>query len=480
MTTMITPVRVRFAPSPTGNLHIGGLRTALFNWLLARHTKGRFLLRIEDTDIERNKDEYTHSILAAFGWVSIHSDEPIVIQSSRFSQHRQVVDSLLLQGLAYRCYCTADEVAARHATLFPGDEFVKYDQFCRNRVMKQEMVNTPHVIRFAIPSDSNNIEFEDIIRGPIVVDLKQLDDFIIVRSDGVPVYNLVVVIDDAYMQITHVIRGEEHISNTPKQLLIYRACGYKIPQFAHIPLILGPSGARLSKRDGATSVLEYRDKGYLPEALINYIARLGWAYGDQEKFSLDELIAFFSLEHISRKNAIFDIEKLDWLNGVYIREYSVDMLWNYCITQLSHLPLVKKLILCEKHELVVTGIVLYKERVTTLIHLLELVDRFCFGVFEPQLSNELSLLVGDNAINYLTVVIDQLSLLPLFEAEALKRTFKDIAVILDVKLSLIAQPVRVALQGSVSGPGLFDLLVGLEKEESLKRLHRLLVILREV
>ena len=293
-------VRVRFAPSPTGHLHIGGLRAAIFNWLFARHHKGTFLLRIEDTDRERSKQEYTDAILDAFAWMGITSDEPLIIQSERINAHIVVIKKLLEEGKAYRCYCSQEEVLQRHVDAGGDAHFVKYDGKCRFQT-SQDRVGE-HVVRFAIPSSVQHISFDDMIRGPITVASDELDDFIIARSDYSPMYNFVVVVDDAFMKITHVIRGEDHISNTPKQILLYQACGYEIPQFAHAPNILGPSGKKLSKREAAASVLEYRTMGYLPQALCNYLVRLGWSHGDQEVFSEQELIACFSLDAVGKKD----------------------------------------------------------------------------------------------------------------------------------------------------------------------------------
>lgn len=471
-------VRVRFAPSPTGNLHIGGLRTAFFNWLLARHNDGQFLLRIEDTDLERSKEQYTEAIIQAFDWVGLPSDEPIVIQSSRIKEHMAVVEDLIKHGRAYYCYCTPEEVQARHLQQYPDDEFVRYDGFCRNRGMQRDAQRLS-VVRFAIPDDLREIGFDDLIRGPIVFEKKYLDDFIIVRSDGLPVYNLVVVLDDAFMGITHIIRGEEHISNTPRQLLIYRACGYREPLFAHLPVILGPSGARLSKRDGATSVLDYRDNGYLPHALLNYLVRLGWAHGDQEKFTLHELISYFSLEQVSLKNAIFDIEKLRWLNAVYMREMSVADLWLYMQTVLLHLPTVKMLHDHVDQTLVLNGIALYKDRCVTVIELVDLVGKFLYA---PSLTHHsrvalLDMIGGENAIDYLQVVYTHIDGMHEMGADQLKHDFKQISHERNVKLAMLAQPLRVALQGAPSGPGLFELMIALGKVRTVERIKALLDIL---
>src|SRR5579871_1532569 len=255
-------VRVRFAPSPTGHLHIGGLRTAFFNWLFARHFDGVFLLRVEDTDLERSKKEYIESQLASMRWAGLEPDEPIVIQSERFPEHTAVIQQLIAQKKAYRCYCPQ----AKQEDFQDGEPFYrKYDRACRNKVQQDE--TKPHVVRFAVPDNLERIEFNDLIRGLVSWPIEEIDDFVIARSDGRPIYNFVVVVDDAFMRISHVIRGEDHISNTPKQILLYQACGFNVPAFAHLPMILGPTGQRLSKRDAATSVLDYKANGYLPDAL---------------------------------------------------------------------------------------------------------------------------------------------------------------------------------------------------------------------
>jgi glutamyl-tRNA synthetase len=329
-------VRVRFAPSPTGHLHIGGLRTALFNWLFARHHGGAFLLRIEDTDVERSTKEYRDSILESFAWTELVHDEEIVTQSDRIEEHRKVADQLIANGKAYRCFCSPEEVASRYGHAAHEDFFVKYDGHCRTRLAQADDNDRSHVVRFKLPTDRNEIVFQDLIKGPITIGLDQLDDFIILRSGGYPMYNFVVVVDDAYMGITHIIRGEEHIINTPKQILLYEACEYSVPFFLFFSLILGPSGDKLSKRDGATSVVEYRREGYIPHALLNYLARLGWSHGDQEIFSLSELIEYFSLDRVGNKGAIFDFEKLAWINGMYIREMDEQSLIDAIIRDVDH------------------------------------------------------------------------------------------------------------------------------------------------
>lgn len=477
------PVRVRFAPSPTGHLHIGGLRTALFNWLFARHNKGYFLLRLEDTDAQRSKQEYTDSIYDAFSWVGIHSDEPIVIQSARIQEHTRIIDTLVADGKAYRCYCTQEQVVARHEQRFPGDAFVKYDGLCRglSAVVTDSMYNKqtqadlamPFVIRFALPDNRQEIVFEDLICGRISFHRDQLDDFIIARSDGQPMYNFVVVADDAFMNITHVIRAQEHLINTPKQILLYEACGYTLPQFAHVPLILGPSGDKLSKRDAATSVLDYKADGYVPAALLNYLARLGWAHGDQEIFSITELISYFSLDHVGKKGAIFDSAKLQWLNGVYMRQMSAADLYAYAVDCFRglHVEKLKAFYIVDQQKLFAL-IELYKERAHTVKELMDVVIMVGAGpiTFNTQ---DLSVWIKPETADYIAQLLLVYKKCDLFDAENAKNGIKEVAQDNGLKLVELAQPVRIALQGSSSGPGVFELLTILGKEESLRRIEGL-------
>jgi len=483
----LSPIRVRFAPAPTGNLHIGGLRTALFNFLFARHHKGFFLLRIEDTDIERSKDEYTQAILDGFTWVGIQSDEPLVIQSERNGEHKLIIEKLLKEGKAYRCYCTQEMVVERHNLSHPGDPFIKYDGQCRSLIRYDttfQQSTSTFVIRFAIPEKRSEIIFDDLICGKLSFSIDQLDDFIIVRSDGSPMYNFVVVADDAFMRISHVIRAQEHIINTPKQILLYEACGYVVPHFAHVPLILGPSGEKMSKRDGATSVLEYRKEGYLPEALLNYLARLGWAHGDQEIFTLDELIAYFSLEHVGKKGAIFDGIKLKWLNKHYIRHKTADYLYTYAVNNLDG-SIQNLLSQCYAHNNIqlFAFIDLYKERVDTIKELIELVlmvikgpDQF-LGQFNAQ---DIEKWITPPTVGYLQQIVVYLvdswpkrSDSMQVDLAQVKNLVKSVADKNGLTLVQLAQPIRIALQGSSSGPGVFELMHILGKDEIIRRIQNM-------
>ncbi len=312
----MSELRVRFAPSPTGYLHVGGARTALFNYLLAKKQAGKYVLRIEDTDVARSTQESVDAILNAMEWLGLSCDEGPFYQSERFDLYRQKVEQLLNEGKAYRCYCTAEELDAKREAAMKDGRKPKYDGSCRNR---SDQPDAPYVIRFRLPEDREETTFVDRIKGAISVRHEELDDLIIQRTDGTPTYNLVVVIDDAEMGINLVIRGDDHINNTPRQILLYQALGYTVPEFAHVPMILGADKKRLSKRHGATSVMVYQELGYLPEALVNYLVRLGWSFGDEEIFSMDDLIEKFSIDNVGKSAGVFNPEKLLWLNSHYIK-----------------------------------------------------------------------------------------------------------------------------------------------------------------
>lgn len=459
------PVRVRFAPSPTGHLHIGGLRTALFNWLFARHNQGVFLMRIEDTDLERSRQEYTDAIMQALDWMSLEADEPVLVQSTRINEHKKIIAQLLEQGRAYRCYCASEEITAR----FQGQgEIYFYDGHCRSLVAQKK--DKPFVVRFKVPEDQRAITFNDLIRGPITFEREQLDDFIIARSDGSPMYNFVVVIDDAYMRISHIIRGEDHISNTPKQIMLYQACGYPVPAFAHLPLILGSSGNRLSKRDAAVSVLDYRAQGYLPDALFNYLVRLGWSHGDQELFTREELITFFTLEHVGKKGSIFDMQKLDWLNGTYIRAMDDYQLFHYML-RIGLLDAKKQLPQFSESQ-IIDLIHLYKERAKTVR---EIADELIRMHTVPSAYDQegIQKWVTPETKEHLIQLIDTLRNAQKWDHDHLSALIKTLCEKLQIKLGALAQPIRIALTGGTTSPTVFQLLTILGQVESLKRIDKL-------
>ncbi|HLW73348.1 MAG TPA: glutamate--tRNA ligase [Candidatus Babeliales bacterium] len=459
-------VRVRFAPSPTGHLHIGGLRTALFNWLFARHHGGAFLLRIEDTDVERSTQEYRDSILHSFAWTQLEHDEEIVTQSERIAEHQNVAQQLVDAGKAYRCFCSPEDLTARYQRETSGDFFVVYDGHCRNRVAQVGDETKQHVIRFKLPAGRTEVSFDDLIKGTISISLDQMDDFIIIRSGGFPMYNFVVVVDDAFMRITHIIRGEEHIVNTPKQILLNEACGYPIPRFGHLPLILGPGGDKLSKRDGATSVVEYRRDGYLPHALLNYLARLGWSHGDQEIFSLSELIEHFSLEHIGRTGAIFDFEKLAWVNGVYLKSMTEEEILEAIISDVDTHFLTR---FSWNVETVKQLIALYKERVKTLKMLIVESVLVHDGPREYDVEDMQKWITPDTQY-HLDAVINICEKQELFTHDSCAAFAKELVATLGIKLVTLLQPIRLALLGKASGPGVFDLLAIIGRVETIKRL----------
>lgn len=312
------PVRVRFAPSPTGFLHIGGVRAALFNWLYARHHGGQFLLRIEDTDLERSEQHYTDDILASLKWLGLTWDEEPLYQSKRLEIYTAKVDELIAAGHAYRCTCTEAEVEAMREKAQAAGKKPKYDGSCREKKIPAN-VGKPFAVRAKLPLDGH-VEFTDLIRGVIRVENEELDDFVLIRTSGAPTYNLTVVVDDVATKMTHVIRGDDHINNTPKQLHLYRFFKYEQPEFAHLPMILGADKKKLSKRHGAVSANLYRADGFLPEAMLNFLARLGWSHGDQEIFTVEEMIKFFSFDKVQKASGVFNHEKLLWLNGEYIRK----------------------------------------------------------------------------------------------------------------------------------------------------------------
>lgn len=462
-------VRVRFAPSPTGHLHIGGLRTALFNWLFARHQGGAFLLRIEDTDFERSTQEYRDSILHSFAWTQLEHDEEIITQSERMHEYHKVAWQLIDAGKAYRCFCSPDDLVARYQRATGGDVFVAYDGYCRDRVAQEGDENAQHVVRFKLPEGRKEVSFEDLIKGTITIPLEQMDDFIIIRSGGFPMYNFAVIVDDAFMRITHIIRGEEHIVNTPKQILLNEACGYSNPRFGHLPLILGPGGDKLSKRDGATSVIEYRKDGYLAHALLNYLARLGWSHGDQEIFSLSELIQHFSLDNIGKKGAIFDFEKLAWVNTVYIKAMTEEQIIDAIVADVDTHFLTR---FTWDVDTVKCVIALYKERVKTLKMLVDELMLVHNGTQERHAEDMQKWITADTP-SHLDAMIIAFEKLDIFTHDSCAAVAKELAATLGIKLVTLLQPIRLALLGKASGPGLFDLLPIIGKTETIARLKAL-------
>ena len=480
---MTKPVRVRYAPSPTGYPHVGNIRTALFNWLFARHSGGRFIVRIEDTDVTRKVKGAVKAILDSLRWLGLDWDEgPEVggkygpyIQSERLDRYRETAERLIAQGDAYYCYCSPERLEAMRAEQVKRKQPPGYDRYCRNltpeeRAKKEAEGITP-VVRFKTPLEGQT-RFNDLIYGDVVFEHSTIDDFILFKSDGYPTYHLANVVDDHAMEISHVIRAEEWLSSTPRHLLLYRALGFEPPQFIHHPMILGPDRSKLSKRHGAVSILEYREQGYLPEAMVNFLALLGWSLDDRtEIISRQELIAHFSLERIGKTGAIFNREKLDWMNGVYIRSLTADEFFEaaqpYLMTDISA---GKALISSEEYVRDILPLV--QERARTLAEVTELAQFF----FVDELDYEPSLLIGENmnhqsAIQALTVAKQRLSQVQAFDANSLEGVLRPLAVELGLKTGQLFGTLRVAVTGRTAAPPLFQTMAVLGEKRCLKRIE---------
>jgi glutamyl-tRNA synthetase len=466
----MSDLRVRFAPSPTGYLHIGGARTALFNYLLARKEKGTFILRIEDTDVARSTQESVDAILQAMKWLGFSHDEGPFYQSERFDLYRSKVQQLLDAGLAYRCYCSQDELNAKREAALKSGGKPKYDGTCRNRT-EPPSADAPFVVRFKSPLEGETT-FVDRIKGPITFRNEELDDIIIQRTDGTPTYNFVVVVDDAEMGLTLIIRGDDHVNNTPRQIPIYRALDYPVPEFAHVPMILGADKSRLSKRHGATSVMAYRDMGYLPEAMVNYLVRLGWSFGDQEIFSLDELVEKFSIDSVGKAAGVFNPEKLLWLNAHYIKTGDPVRLGELLKEYLAvigvdtangpALPAVVKTLQERSHTLVemAEGAAFYFKDEVVFDE--KAVAKFLIAEKRPIL---------ETLIRCLDECMD-------WSHEGIAAAFKRVMDETGLKLGKIGPSVRVALVGGTTSPSIFEVVEVLGQEVSLKRLNAALDILR--
>lgn len=466
---MSEPIKVRFAPSPTGFLHIGGVRTAMFNWLFARHHGGQFVLRIEDTDHERSTEESITEILESMRWLGLDWDEGPYRQTERQELYSEKVEQLFKEGKAYRCTCTPEELDQKRSEAQKKGLKPKYDGTCRERTDQPE--GAPFVIRFKAPLEGS-VVVEDMLRGKVVFDIAELDDLILQRTDGSPTYNFVVVVDDADMGITHVVRGDDHLSNTPRQCLLYDALGFPRPRFAHVSMILGQDKARLSKRHGATSALAYRDMGYLPAAIINYLARLGWSHGDQEIFSREEMIQHFSFDSVHTSAAVFDSDKLSWLNEHYIKTTLPEEL-------ARHLEpfLIRSGILDEGHGLdfaeIARVIPSLNQRAKTLVEMAEKSAFYFKKEVEFDEKAKAKFLTGE-AKPLLEKAISGLSQLDDFSAEEIEALFKKVVEEEGTKLGKLAQPVRVALTGTTVSPGIYDVILLLGKEAALARLENAL------
>jgi glutamyl-tRNA synthetase len=459
----MTQVRTRFAPSPTGDLHIGGARTALFNWLLARHAQGIFILRIEDTDVARSTQEAIQVILDAMTWLGMDWDEGPFYQTERISLYQEAAEKLLNEGKAYRCYCTPEELATKREAALKAGIKPKYDRTCLGR--KSSPTGRSSAIRFFSPEEGKTV-VEDLIQGRVEFDNSELDDLIILRSDGLPTYNFSVVVDDATMQITHVIRGNDHLNNTPRQVQIYQALGYPIPRFGHVPMILGPDKKKLSKRHGAQSVMEYQKMGYLPQAVVNYLVRLGWSHGDQEEFTREELIEKFTLEAVGRSAAAMNPGKLDWLNSQYIKKMELDAL-----VQRARPFIEAKGYLNIDPDRLRKAVLSLRERVKTLVEMADL-SEFYFReriVYDEKAREKF---LKSESVPILKQSTEVFSKEAILDKGSVHHHIQQLAETRGEPLVKIAQPIRVALTGKAVSPPIDEVVEILGKSTVIQRLQR--------
>ena len=462
-------VRTRFAPSPTGYLHIGGVRTALFNWLYARHCGGTFILRIEDTDRERSTDESVQAILDGMAWMGLDYDEGPIYQTGRLERYQRVIDQLLDAGKAYRCYCTKEELDKIREEQRAQGIKPRYNRHCRDR-HNPERPDARPVIRFNNPLQGS-VAFDDAIRGKVVISNDELDDLVIARTNGGPTYNFAVVVDDIDMEITHVIRGDDHVNNTPRQINIFKALGAALPVFAHVPMIVGGDGQRLSKRHGAVSVLQYRDEGFLPEAMRNYLVRLGWSSGDQEIFSLDEMISSFDIQNVNRAASSFDSDKLKWLNQHYIKVSDSAQL----VALLSD-RLKGRGIDVSGGPPVDDVVSALRERAQTLGEMADKSEYF-FSDFEDYDTKAAQKHLRPIVRDMLADVRSRLSVVEPWCAELIHAQVIATVEDYDAKLGKLAQPLRVAVSGTAATPPIDETLLLVGKARTLERIDRALVFI---
>ena len=454
-------MKTRFAPSPTGLLHIGGIRTALFSWLYAKHHKGQFVLRIEDTDRERSTDEAVQVILDGMAWLGLKPDEGPYYQTQRFERHKEVINQLLDAGHAYRCTCSKERVEKLREEAMSRGEKPRYDGHCR----LLNLTDTDSVIRFKNPVEGQ-VVVDDQVQGNVIFENGELDDLIIARSDGTPTYNLTVVVDDMDMGITDVIRGDDHLNNTPRQINILKALGAVIPNYAHIPMILGPDGKKLSKRDGAASVLQYKEEGYLPEAVLNYLVRLGWSSGDQEIFSIEEMITEFDIKDVNKSASSINPEKLLWLNQHYLKNTDNTLLKE----PLSQIFKGMGINIAKGPDLE-DLIDIQKQRTETLKDLADQSVLF-YQDFDEYAENAAKKHLRPVVLEPLNVLYESLELIQQWTNEHIKTAIEDTAEKFEMKMGKIGQPLRVAVSGTGISPSIDDTLRLLGQEKSLSRLRK--------
>lgn len=462
-------VRTRFAPSPTGVLHLGSVRTALYCWLYAHHCNGKFVLRIEDTDRERSTPQNVEAILDGMAWLGMDADEGPFFQTDRFARYEEVIDQWLQEGKAYRCYCSKEELEDLRAGQMARGEKTRYDGRCRNREEPREGVEP--VVRFRNPLDGE-VVVEDEVRGTVVFQNAELDDLIIARSDGTPTYNFTVIVDDSDMQITHVIRGDDHLNNTPRQMNMLEALGADIPVYAHLPMILGPDGAKLSKRHGAVDIREYRERGYLPEAVLNYLVRLGWSYGNQEIFSVEEMFEHFDISDVNQSASSFNPEKLLWINQQHIiaspaKELGIAL--RPCLEALGLDPAngPKAADVAE----------VFRERAQTLVEMAENA-RYCYEDFDEIDAAAAKKNLRPVVLEPLQAARDALAELGRWDQESIDATIHKVADSFAIKLGKLGQPIRVAVTGGAVSPPIDATVWLIGKDRVIKRLDHALELVK--
>ncbi|RKL62699.1 glutamate--tRNA ligase [Thermoanaerobacteraceae bacterium SP2] len=481
---MSDKVRVRFAPSPTGSLHIGGARTALFNLLFARHNGGKFILRIEDTDTERSTEESARQIVRSLRWLGLDWDEGPekggeygpYFQSQRLELYRKEVQRLLDEGKAYYCYCTPEELAERREAALKAGKAPRYEGCCRELAEEQkkkfEAEGRKPTVRIKVPQEGQTV-VDDLIRGQVVFENSVLDDFIIFKSNGIPTYNFACVVDDNAMGMTHIIRAEEHLSNTPKQIQVYKALGYDIPKFAHVPMILAPDRSKLSKRHGATSVEEFRDQGYLAEAIVNYLTLLGWSpEGNEEIFDLEKAIKEFSLERVNKTAAIYDVKKLTWINGHYLRELDLDHITKQLIPFLVKEDIITEEEVGQKYEYIKQVTAISRDRSRTLDELANAIAFFFKDVTEYEEKGIRKHFEKEHAAELLVKGAEALEKLEEFTHDSTEKAFRDLTDSMGLKAAELIHPTRLAITGRTVGPGLFEIIILLGKEETARRMRK--------
>jgi glutamyl-tRNA synthetase len=456
-------IRTRFAPSPTGYLHLGGARTALFNWAYARHHGGKFILRIEDTDLERSTQESEQAILDAMQWLGLDYDEGPFFQMKRLARYKEIGELLLEKGLAYWDYCSKEELEAMREAQVARGEKPRYDRRWRDSKEPPPAGRTP-VLRFKNPL-AGEVTWDDLVKGPITVSNEELDDLVLLRADGVPTYNFGVVVDDIDMAITHVIRGDDHVNNTPRQINLYRALGAELPLFGHVPMILGSDGQRLSKRHGAVSVMQYKDDGYLPDAMVNYLARLGWSHGDEEVFSREQLVEWFDLGHVSKSPARWDPEKLRWMNAEYLKRLSDAEL----VARLEReKPEVYRFIADAMDPVAMTAAGRAK------FHLLADHERFLMEMAQPRAPEDPAAKehLGEGGRKVLAQLQPKLAALADWSPAAISATLKETVKALGAKPPQVMMPFRVALTGQLQTPAIDAIAAALRRDVAIRRLER--------